>query len=401
VSSGVVIAGGGLAAQRCAETLRSRGYEGRIRIACAEPTPPYDRPPLSKEPPRSDEHARALGLRDERWYADNEVELLLRAVAVRLLAGDRELELEDGTTLAYEELLVATGAAPRRLPGLDRFENAFSLRTIPDSRRLGELLDASADLVVVGAGFIGLEVAATARAHGAQVTVVEPLELPLEPILGPAVGRRLAEFHAGHGVRLCLGSVVAETWGNGAVESLELSTGERLTCDAAIVGVGVTPAAAWLAGSGLETDGVLTDASGRTRLPHVYAAGDVARPFDPGLGTHVRTEHWDAASRQGVAAARAMLGGPPPKPAIPSFWSDQYGLRIHYVGHAAGADQVELGDGDGGRFWALYRRGGRAVAALAADMPRELARLRRQVELETFQRHRPEEVSDDVPADNR
>ncbi len=402
MSPGVVIAGGGLAAQRCAETLRSRGYEGRIRVACAEPTPPYDRPPLSKEPPRSDEHARALGLRDEGWYADNEVELLLGAVAARLRAGDRELDLEDGTTLAYEELLIATGAAPRRLPGLDRFENAFPLRTISDSRRLGELLDAGAELAVVGAGFIGLEVAATARAHGAQVTVVEPLELPLEPILGREVGRRLADLHAGHDVRLRLGCVVADTGGNGAVEHLELSTGERLTCDAVIVGVGVAPAAAWLEGSGLDTDGVRTDPSGRTQLPHVYAAGDVARPFDPGLGTYVRTEHWDAASRQGMAAARAMLGGPPPKPAMPSFWSDQYGLRIQYVGHVAAADEVELGAGDAdGTFWALYRRDGRAVAALTVDMPRELARLRRQIELDTFQRHRPQEVNDDVPANNR
>ena len=256
---------------------------------------------------------------------------------------------------------------------------------------------------MVGAGFIGLEVAATARAHGAEVTIVEPLELPLEPLLGADVGRRLAALQAGHGARLRLGSVVADTRGNGTVESLLLSTGERIACDAVIVGVGVAPAAAWLEGSGLETDGVLTDASARTRLPHVYAAGDVARPFDPSLGAHARTEHWDAASRQGVAAARAMLGDPPTAPVLPSFWSDQYDLRIQYVGHAAGADAVELRDSDegDGRFWALYRRDDRAVAALAAGMPRELACLRRRIELETYQRQRPEEVDDDVPTDNR
>ncbi len=213
------------------------------------------------------------------------------------------------------------------------------------------------------------------------MTIVEALELPLANVLGAEVGRRLVEMHREQGARVLLASGLAGAAGNGRVEQLELQDGERIDCDAVVVGIGVAPAAGWLAGSGLETDGIRTDGAGRTSLPHVYAAGDVSRPFDARLGVHVRTEHWDAASRQGAAAAAAMLGDEPRPAPAPSFWSDQYGLRIQYAGHAHVADEVRLtgepGDAD---FAALYHREGRPVAGLAVGRPREFAAMRRLIE---------------------
>ncbi|MGB2851635.1 MAG: FAD-dependent oxidoreductase, partial [Solirubrobacterales bacterium] len=246
----------------------------------------------------------------------------------------------------------------------------------------------------VGAGFIGQEVASTARAQGASVTIIEALDLPLGTVLGAEVGRWLADMHREEGVRMLLSTQIAAAHGNGRVEQLDLTFGERIDCDAVVVGVGVSPAARWLAGSGLATDGIRTDASGRTALPHVYAAGDVSRPYDQRVGDHVRTEHWDAASRQGVAAAMSMLGGEPRPTPLPSFWSDQYGLRIQYAGHTAGADEVRISGQPGNRdFAVLYRRGARPVAALAVGRPRELAAMRRLIETAYEDEPQPTEIN--------
>jgi NADPH-dependent 2,4-dienoyl-CoA reductase/sulfur reductase-like enzyme len=216
---------------------------------------------------------------------------------------------------------------------------------------------------------------------GLEVTVVEALELPLAGILGRDVGRWLVGLHGDEGVRMLTSTRLAAAHGNGRVEELELATGERIGCDAVVVGVGVAPAAGWLDGSGLDPAGIRTDPGGCTELPHVYAAGDVARPFDPRLAEHVRTEHWDAASRQGVAVAASILGEPTARPALPSFWSDQYGLRIQYAGHAAGADEISIDGSPGERdFSVLYLRERRPVAALAVGRPRDLARARRLIE---------------------
>jgi len=214
-----------------------------------------------------------------------------------------------------------------------------------------------------------------------EVTIVEALEVPLAGILGESVGRWIVDLHRDEGVRVLTGAMLEAASGNGRVEELTLAGGERLECDAVVVGVGVAPAAQWLAGSGLDPTGIATDHAGRTGIPHVYAAGDVSRPFDPRLSDHVRTEHWDAASRQGVAAAAAILGEVPRPPALPSFWSDQYGLRIQYVGHAEGADEVRVcGDPAARDFHVLYQRAGTPVAALTVDRPRELAAMRRLIE---------------------
>ncbi len=378
---GVVIAGGGLAAQRCAETLRKRGYEAPIRIVCAETEAPYDRPPLSKDVAAGSADGESVRFRDAAWYADNAVELLLGRRAAGLDPEARRLELDDGSSLTYDDLMIATGAAPRSLPMLEGYENAFPLRTLNDARRLNAELTPGAHLVIVGAGFIGQEVAATARAEGLHVTIVEALDLPLESILGAEVGRWIVGTHGEEGVRVLTGAMLESASGNGRVEQLSLADGTRLDCDAVVVGVGVSPAAEWAAGSGLDPAGIKTDASGRTGIPHVYAAGDVSRPFDLRRLEHVRTEHWDAASRQGVAVATAILGGTPRAPGLPSFWSDQYGMRIQYVGHAQGADEVRISGEPGDRdFHVLYQRAGRPVAALAVGRPRELAAMRRLIE---------------------
>ncbi|MFN8111835.1 MAG: FAD-dependent oxidoreductase [Solirubrobacterales bacterium] len=378
---GVLIAGGGLAAQRCAETLRKRGYEAPIRIVCAEDEVPYDRPPLSKDVAAGAADGASVRFREEDWYADNDVELLLGRRASGLDPETRELTLDDGSVLGFDELVIATGAAARMLPALERFENAFPLRTLADAGRLREALDGGSRLAIVGAGFIGQEVAATARGQGVEVTIVEALDVPLAGILGERVGRWIVDHHRDQGVRVLTGAMLDSAAGNGRVEELTLADGSKLGCDAVVVGVGVAPAADWVAGSGLDPAGIATDAAGRTGIPHVWAAGDVSRPFDPRLFDHVRTELWDAASRQGVAVATAIVGEPPRPPALPSFWSDQYGLRIQYVGHAEGADEVRISGEPGDRdFHVLYQRAGRPVAALTVDRPRELAALRRLIE---------------------
>jgi NADPH-dependent 2,4-dienoyl-CoA reductase/sulfur reductase-like enzyme len=323
-----------------------------------------------------------IALRPADWYEKNQIELILgrRAVGLDVAAG--QLDLDDGTALHYEKLLIATGSRARRLPDLDGWPNVYYLRTLADARALRAALKPGRSLVVVGAGFIGQEVAATARGLGVEVTLLEALPGPLASILGEEVGRWFVDLHRGQGVEVLLSSRLEQARGNGKVEELVLENGRRLGCDAVVVGIGVAPAAGWLAHSGLEPDGVLTDAMGRTSIPGVFAAGDVTRSFDPRFGVHSRSEHWGAAARQGVSAAKAMLGeatGPPP---LPSFWSDQYGLRIQYLGHAEHADDVHLEhDQDGRELRAVYTRDGRPIAALTVNQPRALIALRREIEL--------------------
>lgn len=378
---GVVIVGGGLAAQRCAETLRRSGYEAPLRIVCGEEEPPYDRPPLSKGVLAGSHEDGSVAFRPGEWYAANEVELLLGTRAEALDPVARDVFLDSGAVLRYAKLLVATGGAPRRLPFLEGFENVHYLRTLEDSRRLRAQLREGARLAIVGAGFIGQEVAATALSLGAEVTMVEALDLPLAPILGAELGRWFAGLHREQGVRLITGALLEGARGRGRVEELVLADGSRLACDAVVVGVGTVPATAWLRGSGLAENGVEVDAGGRTALPDIFAAGDATIPHDPRFGGHARTEHWDAAAWQGRAAARAMLGEDPGAPPLPSFWSDQYGLRVQCVGHPQHAEETVLeGDPAGRDFEAVFLRGGRPVAGLAVGRPRAIPALRKQIE---------------------
>jgi NADPH-dependent 2,4-dienoyl-CoA reductase/sulfur reductase-like enzyme len=395
---GIVIVGGGLAGQRCAETLRSCGYSGPIRIVCAEPARPYDRPPLSKELLAGHLGLEGVALRPARWYADNQVELLLGRRAVGIDPRQLRLDLDDGSALGFDDLLIATGSRARRLAALDRFSNVTTLRSIADAEHLRAALGAGARLAVIGAGFIGQEVAATAVRGGAEVTMIEAMPLPLSRVLGDSVGRWLAGVHGDEGVRLHLGARLDGTRGNGRLEELRLVGGERIYCDFVVVGVGISPATDWLEASGLADDGIPTDRDGRTRVPHVYAAGDACRPFDATTGRHHRSEHWEAAARQGAAAARAMLGIAPTPTAVPSFWSDQYGLRMQYVGRAEMADAHRVeGDPAARDFHVVYLRAGSPVAAFTVARPRELASLRKQIE----QANHTGVTSDGPDPDNR
>jgi 3-phenylpropionate/trans-cinnamate dioxygenase ferredoxin reductase component len=380
VSDGIVIAGGGLAAQRCTETLRSQGYDGPIRIVCAEPHPPYDRPPLSKELLTGALPADAVALRPRAWYEERSIDLLLGARAVGLHTARRRLELERGARLHYDALLIATGSRARLLPALEGYENVSVLRTLDDALALRRALAPGSRLAVVGAGFIGLEAASSALKLGAEVTIIEALGAPLAEVLGAELGRWFADLHRAEGANVLLGTHVERAHGGRRVRALELACGRRVACDHVLVGVGVAPDTGWLP-SALADAGVPVDPDGRTAVEGIFAAGDAALVYDPGAARHLRTDHWEAAARQGAAAARAMLGLEPVRVRLPSFWSDQHGIRIQYVGRAGDADRVNIdGDPDARDFEALFTRAGVPVAALLVGRPRSLADARRRVQ---------------------
>ena len=375
-----MIVGGGLAAQRCAETLRRRGYEAPVRIVCGEEEAPYDRPPLSKGVLAGAVDTSSTAFRPPGWYEEQEVELLLGAPAERLEPETRRLVLACGEELPYVKLLIATGGSPRRLPFLAGFENVHHLRTSADARRLRAELSSGARLVIVGAGFIGQEVAATALGLGVEVTVLYALDVLLAPILCAELGGWFADLHREEGVRLLTGAMLAGARGAGRVEQLVLADGETIECDAVLVGIGAVPATEWLRGSGLGERGVEVDGHGRTGVPGVFAAGDASIPYDHRFGAPARTEHWDAAAWQGAAAAKAMLGEDPGVPPLPSFWSDQYGVRIQSVGHPHHGESVLLeGDPAERDFEAVFVRAGAPVAGLAVGRPRATPALRKRI----------------------
>jgi NADPH-dependent 2,4-dienoyl-CoA reductase/sulfur reductase-like enzyme len=382
MNDGTVIVGGGLAAQRCCETLRSKGYEGPIRVLCGESLPPYDRPPLSKELLSGELPEEAIALRPRAWYEERGVDLLLGAPAIRLLPAEQFVELE-GSRLRYDNLVVATGSEARSLPMLEGYENVQPLRTLDDARELRAALGKpGCRVAVVGAGFIGLEVAATARKLGAEVTLVEAAAAPLAAVLGTQLGAWFAQLHREEGVEVITSAGVAEVRGARRVSELVLADGRRVPCDRVVVGVGVRPATRWLADAGIADlgGGVPVDPHGRSAAPGVYAAGDAALVFDPALARHLRTDHWEAAARQGAAAARSMLGLDQPPEPPPSFWSDQYGVRVQYVGRASEADRIVIdGDPDGRDFQADMTRDGVPVGVLLVGRPRALPDARRRV----------------------
>ena len=382
MSDGIVIAGGGLAAQRCTETLRAQGYDGPIRILCAEPHAPYDRPPLSKELLAGEMPRDAVALRPRAWYEQRGVDLMLGTRAERLDLGSRGSVISSrGPGLRYDALLIATGSRPRTLPLLEGYRNVSVLRTLDDALALKRALSPGCRLAVVGGGFIGLEAAATARKLGAEVTLIEAMEAPLSGILGARLGRWFADLHRAEGVEVITSTGIADVHGRRAVHALELVDGHRVECDHVLVGVGVEPDTRWLDGTGLDANGVRVDPEGRTLAPNVYAAGDAALAYDPALARHVRTDHWEAAARLGTAAARAMLDLEPARPTLASFWSDQYGVRVQYVGRAAESDRVVIdGDPAARDFEALFTKDGAPVAVLLVGRPRGLAKARKRVQ---------------------
>lgn len=378
----IVIVGGGLAGQRCAEALRRSGYEDPIRMVCAEARAPYDRPPLSKQLLTGSVTAESLAYRPAAWYEQHDVDLLLGVRATALRPGERRLSLSTGAALSYARLLIATGSRPRTLPVLAGYDNVSVLRTVDDAIALRDALATGPRLAVIGAGFIGQEVAASARALGTHVTMIEAAGCPLEGVLGPRLGGWLTELHRVEGVDVITGTTVEHVVGNGRVERLHLSDGRVVEADHVVAGVGVSSDTDWLTGSRLESrTGIPVDHDGRTASDTIFAAGDVAATLDPVLGRHVPGSHWEAAGRQGTRAARAMLGLDPGPAPLTSFWTDQYGLRIQYLGRARPADDVEI-DGDPALrcFTATFIRAGRPVAALLVDRVRSLPVLRELIE---------------------
>lgn len=388
-TDGIVIVGGGLAGQRCVETLRRNGCEDAIRIVCAEPHRPYDRPPLSKgalagshpvsSPPRTE---NALAYRPPEWYEHARVELLLATAAVAVRPAEHRVLLSDGNSLRYRRLLIATGSRPRTLPMLEHFDNVSTLRTLDDCWQLSEVLSSRPRLAVIGAGFIGQEVAATARQLGCDVTIVEAAPAPLAGILGCELGAWFARLHRAEGADVLTDSTIERARGNGDVQEIRLSSGRTLRVDHVLVGIGVTANCEWLARSGLKVaGGVRVDPHGRTGLDDVLAVGDAATTLDPRAGRYVPGSHWEAAGRQATRAARVMLGLDPGATPVSSFWTDQYGIRIQYLGHAPRADAIELdGDPDSRSFTATFTRAGRAVAALLVNRSRSLPAARELIE---------------------
>ena len=328
-----MVVGGGLAGQRFCETLRRRGHDGPIRMVCAERVRPYDRPPLSKQLLAGDIDPESVYLRPDQWYADHEVDLVLGRGAESLDLASRSVTLDSGEEMRFKWLLIATGSEPRHLPGAHSFANVHTLRTLADTRALRDVIRRGQRIAIVGAGFIGLEVAATARRLGAHVTVIEAAPAPLAAILGQALGAWFAQLHRDEGVALELGARIKRFAGNGRVERIDLEGRAPVECDAVVIGVGVRPSTDWLAGSGLESEGgVRVDPFGRTAAEGVLAAGDAASTYDPALNGHVRGEHWESAVRQARLAAHAALDVTPPRAPLATFWSDQYGSRFQYVG---------------------------------------------------------------------
>jgi NADPH-dependent 2,4-dienoyl-CoA reductase/sulfur reductase-like enzyme len=385
----IVIVGASLAGLRAAEELRTQGHAGAVTIVGDEPHRPYDRPPLSKQvlagtkPPESTALVVGHGSLD-----DLDLDWRLGETATGLDLSGRAVLLGGGERLPYDGLVIATGASPRRLPGTDHLDGVHTLRTLDDCAAIRAALLASPRRVaVVGAGFIGAEVAATCRGLGIDVSLIEALPVPLERGLGPTMGAVVADLHRDHGVDVRLGVGVVRIEGGARVERIRLTDGAVLDVDLVVMGIGVCPNTEWLEGSGLTIDnGVVCDATCRA-APDVVAAGDVARWPNGRFKETMRVEHWDNAIAMGTHAAQTLLAGPAAVPfaPVPWFWSDQYDRKIQLAGRAGPEDAVEVVSGsvEDRRFVAFYGRGGRIVGVLGMSQPAKVMRWRELVEAGT------------------
>ncbi|WP_331767778.1 FAD-dependent oxidoreductase [Embleya sp. NBC_00896] len=369
-----VIVGAGLAGARAAQTLREEGFDGPIVLLGEENERPYERPPLSKGYLLGKDERDSVYVHPPQWYAEHDVDLRLGTTVTAIDPAAHEVTLADGSRIGYAKLLLTTGSSPRRLPvpGAD-LDSVHYLRRLADSDRIKESFESASRVVVIGAGWIGLETAAAARAAGVEVTVLEMAELPLLRVLGREVSQIFADLHTDHGVDLRFGEQVAEITGNGGrANGVLLADGSRITADAVIVGVGITPNTQLADAAGLEVDnGIRVDADLRTSHPDIYAAGDVAGAFHPLFGKHIRVEHWANAVNQPQVAAKAMLGQDVTYDRVPYFFTDQYDLGMEYTGYVEpdAYDQVVFrGRRDTREFIAFWLAEGRVLAGMNVNV---------------------------------
>ena len=367
MSETYVIVGAGLAGGKAAETLREEGFDGRIVLLGSEPEVPYERPPLSKDYLRGEAEREAAYVHPASYYDEHDIELRTEVTVSELDLGARELALDAGEPVAFTRLLLAIGAEPRRLPirGAD-LDHVHYLRDFRDSDALRAVLDQGGRMTVIGAGWIGCEVAASARQKGLEVAIVEQASTPLEGVLGRELGEIYGAIHRDNGVEVLTGA---------GVESIEpgrvlLAGGRALVCDHVVVGVGVAPRTKLAEAAGLDVDnGILVDERLMTSDDGVFAAGDVANHQHPLLNTRLRVEHWHNALEQGPAAARSMLGTGEPYDRIPYFFSDQYDVGMEYAGYATEWDEVVFrGDVEGREFIAFWVKDGRVLAGMNVNV---------------------------------
>jgi apoptosis-inducing factor 3 len=381
----VVIVGGGAAGAVAAETLRREGYQGPITILSADEAPPCDRPNLSKDFLAGTAPEDWIPLRPPEFHTAQKIDLQLRARVTAIDTAAHKVTLEDGRRLDYGALLLATGAEAIRLPtpGADQ-AHVHTLRTLADSRSIIAAAEKAKSVVVIGASFIGLEVAASLRTRELEVHVVAPEQVPMAKVLGPELGGMVLALHKEKGVRFHLGQTVASI----AADAVTLSNGETLKADLVVMGVGVRPALTLAEQAGLKLDrGVLVDSRLRTSAPDVFAAGDIARWPDPHTGQAIRVEHWVVAERQAQTAARNILGKDEPFDAVPFFWSQHYDMAIQYLGHAESWDAIEVeGDVAGQDCQVSYRLGGKLLAVATVGRDAAALRAERQLEGETAAR---------------
>jgi 3-phenylpropionate/trans-cinnamate dioxygenase ferredoxin reductase subunit len=369
-----LIVGAGLAGTSAAEALRTNGFGGRVVLLGDEKAHPYDRPPLSKDYLQGKSELDKVFLHPDAWYAEQDIELRL---GVQVTAVDRDahqVSTAGGERIGYDKLLLATGSSPRRLrlPGAD-LRGVLYLRRLEESDAMKAAFAAASRVAMIGAGWIGLETAAAARAAGCAVTVVDVAELPLLAVLGKEMAEMYAGLHRRNGVEFRLGAKLTEITGkDGATIGLRLEDGSFIDADAVVVAVGITPNTELAEAAGLTVDnGVLVDEHLATSDPDVFAAGDVANAFYPNLGTHLRLEHWSAALNQGPVAAANMLGKNTSYDQVPYFFSDQYDMGMEYSGYVAKGDYDEVvfrGDVEAGEYLAFWLREGRVLAGMNVNV---------------------------------
>jgi 3-phenylpropionate/trans-cinnamate dioxygenase ferredoxin reductase subunit len=365
-----VIVGASLAGAKAAETLRDESFAGRVVLIGEEPERPYERPPLSKDYLRGETDAKPY-VHDESYYTEHDIELRTGTTVQGIDPAARHVWLAGGETLGFDRLLLATGARPRRvsLPGAE-LNGVLSLRTLEDSEAIRARIDAGGRLVTIGAGWIGAEVAASARQRGCDVTILELAQLPLERVLGPEIGAIYRDIHTDHGTEFIGGATIEAIEGDGSVAAVRLAGGRRIAADFVVVGVGVEPRTELAAAAGIQTDnGIVVDERLQTSAPGIYAAGDVANAHHPFYAARIRVEHWANALKQGPASARSMLGHGEPYDAIPYFFSDQYDVGMEYAGYAAHWDEVIFrGDPATREFIAFWLKDERIIAGMNVNI---------------------------------